>query len=200
MAAGDLTTITNALAWLNCQSDDGFGTVQRVITAVSVMVKNNLSRDILSTSYTATFDGRGRRRIMLPNTPITAVSSVKIGDFGQLSVPARVVGGGAGYTFSDKFVYVDPPYRFEHGIQNVKISYTGGYATVPADIEQATLTWIRVIMEGQNYSAAIAKAKAGQTQLDFSFIITSLGPNNHLPMPPAVWSMLAQYMRVTPSW
>lgn len=201
MAAGDLTTINNALAWINCQSDDGFGTVQRLITVVSTMIKNNISRQILSATYTTVLDGRGRTRIMMPNTPITAVTSVTLtyGPNANLIIPARTA-GGSGYTFSDTCVYVDPPYLFEKGIQNVKIVYTGGYATVPGDIEQACLTWIRVIMEGQNYSAAIAKAKAGQTQLDFSFIITSLGSTSHLPMPPLVWSMLVNYMRVAPSW
>lgn len=199
MAAGDLTTITNALAWLNCQSDDPFQTVARIITVVSTMIKNNLSRNILSASYTTILDGRGRSRIMLPNTPITAVSSVLLGPSGILNVPARS-SGAAGYSFSDKFVYLDPPYVFEKGRQNVSITYTGGYAQVPPDIEQACLSWIRMIMESQNYSAAVAKAKAGQTQIDFSFILTALGDTNHLPMPPIIWTMLVNYIRVTPSW
>lgn len=201
MATGDLTTLPNALAWINCQSDDGFGTIQRMITVVSTMIKNNISRQILSANYVTTLDGRGRTRIMLPNTPITAVSQVLMtyGPFASLSIPPRTA-GGAGYTFSTTCVYVDPPYMFEKGIQNVQISYTGGFTTVPPDIEQACLTWIRVIMEGQNYSAAVAKAKAGQTQLDFSFILTALSKETHLPMPPAVWSMLSNYIRVAPSW
>lgn len=199
MAASDLTTVTNALAWLNCQSDDGFGTVGRIVTVVSTLITNSIGRNILSASYTTTLDGRGRTRIMLPNTPITAVASVLLGPSGQLSVPARGVGGGAGYCFSDKFVYLDPPYLFEKGRQNVKIAYTAGFTQVPADVEQAALTWIRMIMEGQNYSAALSKAKAGQTELDFSFILTKLNSGS-VPMPPTIWSMLVNYTRVTPSW
>lgn len=200
-APGDLTTLNNALAWIGCQSDDGFGTVQRLITVVSTMITNNISRQILSANYVTTLDGRGRSRIMMPNTPITAVASVTMtyGPNASLSIPARTA-GGAGYTFSDKFVYVDPPYLFEKGIQNVRIAYTGGFAQVPPDAEQACLTWLRMIMEGQNYSAAIKSAKAGMTQLDFSFVLTSLGNTQHLPMPPLVWSMLINYTRVAPTW
>lgn len=208
MGAGpnDLTTINNALAWLGLQQDDAFGTVQRLITAVSAMISGHCGRTFISTSYNITLNGRGRNRIRLPNTPITAVSTVNLvyGYSGTFVIPARLSPGFGqaftpGYTFDDKFVYLDPPYMFEKGTQNVQISYTGGYSTIPLDLEQACLTWIKAHMDGQNYSAALAKAKAGQTQLDFSFIMTKF-QGHTVPMPPAVYAALAQYRRVAPSW
>lgn len=202
MVAGpnDLTTLTNALAWLGCQSDDAFGSIQRIITAVSTMIQGHLGRTVAQTAYTFTFDGRGRHRVMMPNWPIVSVQSLNIvlGAAGTMNVPARSQ-GVPGYTFSDKFIYMDPPYMFERGQQNIQIAYTAGYATTPPDIEQACLIWIKAIMDGANYSAAIAKAKAGQTALDFSFATTKLTANS-APMPPSVYSLLVNYMKVTPSW
>jgi hypothetical protein len=202
MAVGpnDLTTLTNTLNWLGLQADDAGGTVQRVITAVSAMIQGQIGRTIVAAFYTEILDGRGRQRIMLPNAPIISVSSVTliIGSSGTLVIPSRAT-GVTGYTFSDKFVYLDPPYRFDRGAQNVQIVYQGGYITVPLDLEQACLTWIKTIMDGQNYSAALAKAKAGQTALDFSYVMTKLHGYT-VPMPPAVFTALAPYRRVTPSW
>lgn len=195
----DLTTLTTTLAWLGCQSDDAFGTLQRVITATSVEIQNIIGRNIKSASYVATFDGRGRSRIMMPNSPITAVASVSI-LLGATQVPIQPRSlGQPGFFWSDKFVYVDPPYRFEKGMQNVIISYTAGLATVPSDIEQACLTLVKTVMDSSNYSAALQKAKSGQTQLDFSFALTKLHGLTGI-MPPAVFRSLAHYQRVAPAW
>jgi hypothetical protein len=204
--ANDLTTVNTALAWLSVDSDDGFGTLQRLITAISTAIQNHISRTIKSTAYSITLNGRGRHRIMLPNWPITAVASVNIvlGSFGAMNIPARSVNqfgqaNSPGYCFDDKFLYVDPPYCFEKGAQNVQISYTAGYATVPLDIEQACLIWIKTVLDSSNYSAALKLAKAGATQLDFSFVMTNF-LNRSVPIPPGVIAMLRGYEKVVPTW
>jgi hypothetical protein len=198
MADNDLTTLNNALTWLGCSSDDAYGTLQRVITAVSTVMQNLIGRDIRSMQHTEVFDGRGRTRIMMPDWPITAVASVTIGELLTCDVPARS-SASPGYTFSDKFVYVDQPYLFEKGRRNIRIVYTAGFDTVPLDIEQGCLTWVKAIMDGANYSAALKTVSAGQSKLDFSFALTKLN-NLTVMAPPAVVSMLAPYQRVSPSW
>jgi len=201
-APNDLTTLENALAWLGCSSDDVFGTLQRVITAISTAIQNGLGRDLLSQDHVEVFDGRGRSRIMMPDFPINSVASVIIGELMEVSVPPRIVAPGSqapGFTFSDKCVYVDPPYFFDKGRRNVQISYNAGYATIPFDVEQGCLIWIKAIMDGANYSANIKAASAGQTKLDFSFALTKLS-NLTVLAPPTVLSMLASYKRVSPGW
>jgi hypothetical protein len=208
MTAGpnDLTTLTNALAWLNLQSDDAFGTIQRLITAISTSVQNHIGRTIASASYTVTLDGRGRNRIPMANYPITAVSSVNLiyGCAGVFVIPPRSFAGvGAsgtpGFSFNDRYVYVDKPYLFEKGVQNVQISYTAGYTSTPSDIEQATLLWLQSISNSQNYAAMFKSMKAGQTTLDFSFMLTAF-KDNSIVIPPGVTALLSPHRRVTPSW
>jgi hypothetical protein len=157
-----------------------------------------IGRDIRSKSHTEVFDGRGRSRIMMSDWPITAVASVTVGELATVAVPPRS-SASPGYTFSDKFVYVDPPYLFERGRRNVSIVYTAGFDPIPLDIEQGCLTWIKAIMDGANYSAALKSASAGQSKLDFSFAITRLTTIT-LFAPPAVVSMLAPYQKVVPTW
>jgi len=197
-APNDLTTLANALTWLGCPSDDASGTLQRVITAVSTAIQNTIGRNIKTASYNEIFDGRGRSRIMVSNWPITAVASVTLGELMQVSVPPRS-SASPGYTFSDKFVYVDSPYFYDPGKRNVQITYTAGYTTVPFDIEQGCLTWIKAIMDGANYSAALKAMAVGQTKLDFSHAVTKLDKITALA-PPQVVSLVASYRRVTPTW
>jgi hypothetical protein len=195
----DLTTLQNALTWLGCQNDDASGTLQRVITAVSVAIQSWAARPLVASDHTEVFDGRGRKRIMMSDYPINSVASVTIGDLWQVSVPPRS-NVSPGYTFSDKFVYVDPPYLFEPGRRNVKITYNAGYVAIPPDLEQGCLIWIKSIMDGANYSAALKTASAGQTKLDWSHIQTKLTSSLTVTMPPAVHNMLVSYQKVAPTW
>jgi len=43
---------------------------------------------------------------------------------------------------------------FDEGRQNVKITYTGGYATIPARVQQAALIMIKRLMETRTASSA----------------------------------------------
>jgi hypothetical protein len=202
-APNDLTTLQNALVWLGCPNDDAYGTLQRVITAVSTAIQSWAARPLKAADHVEVFDGRGRSRIMMSDYPINSVSSVIIGELMEVSVPPRVVVPGSqapGYTFSDKFVYVDPPYFFDKGRRNVQISYNAGFTTIPFDLEQGCLIWIKAIMDGANYSAALKSAKAGTTALDFSHIQTKLTSSLTVTMPPGVHNMLVSYQKVTPTW
>lgn len=206
MTAPNLVNLDSTLAALGLQSDDQFGTISNLISTISQMVCDRCGRNFISANYNVTLDGRGRNRIRMPHTPITAVASVVIvlGGLGTLSVPARTINQPGqpnipGYTFSDKFIYVDPPYQFNRGLQNIQISYTGGYVATPTPVQQACYTWIKAILDAQNYSAFLAKAKAGQTQLDFGFFIAKFNGNS-IAMPPSVYTMLLPYIRQIPDW
>ncbi len=119
-------------------------------------------------------------------------------------IPARTA-GQPGYTFSNPgpnipgFIYVDPPYLLEAGLQNIAISYQAGFASTPLDLEQACLTWIKATLDSANYSANLAKAIAGQTTLDFSATMSRFN-SGVVPIPPGVLQDLQPYKRVISSW
>lgn len=200
--ANDLTTLTNALGWLGIQSDDTIGTVARLITAISTNLQNVIGRNVLSASYTRTFNGKGGQRQMLPDsgpgTPVTAVASVTllVGAMGSMVIPARVA-GTAGYSFDDTTVYVDRPYVFSRGQQNVVIAYTAGATIVPFDLEQACLSWLKATLDSQMWSANVSMAKAGDHQLVFDNVVTKM-QSGVIPMPPSIYAMMRTYQRVFP--
>lgn len=129
MAAGDLTSLTNVKNFLpNMGTATSYDTLLgQLITAASAWIKSYLNRDILTASYTETLDGTGTAKIMLPQFPVTAVTSITIG--GQAVNLSTVVIRGSVLTLADGS-------KFSRGYGNVVVAYTAGYATSPADIEQ----------------------------------------------------------------
>ncbi len=122
------TTLDAVKSWLNMNVADFDDTLTRLIGAVTVAMQTYMNRDILSASYTDNIDGVGGSFVILGNYPITAVSSVTVG-----------VQAITAYTFSGAGVYLDPGWSFTRGRNNVHIAYTAGFASVPADLEQACI-------------------------------------------------------------
>jgi hypothetical protein len=194
MTAGDLTTLDNALAWLDLQNDIGPGMIARLISACSTQIQNYIGRTIALTPYTSTFNGRGSRSLMMPNYPVVSVSSVQVG---PQSIPARVFGAAPGYGFDDKTVFVDPPYRFDRGFQNVQIAYMAGYTTVPLDLEQACLDAVNDAWASKEFAASVSEAKAGDHSQKFTDV-TQLSNTASL-IPAQILMRLQPYVRVYPA-
>jgi len=142
MATGDLTTLANVKDWLalpeSVTGDDDLLT--RLITAVSGFIGTYLSRNLLTASYTETRNGNDQVTLPLVNRPVTAVSSLTINGVVINAAPPLVANAPVqfGYLFDDKVVYL-AGWCFKKGFQNIVISYTAGYATVPLEVEQAAI-------------------------------------------------------------
>jgi hypothetical protein len=192
MAAGDLTDIDTALAWLGLPNDDGIGTVAKLVTAISTQIQQFLSRTIAVASYSKAFNGRGGQMLMLPDYPLVSVSSVSVNGS---AIPVRS-GATPGYVFSEKTIYLDPPYRFTKGFQNVAVAYRAGYEQVPPDIERACLEWLKIANEAP--AANVSMERAGDHEQRFEAQVTKFGRGT-IPMPPTIFAMLQPYCRVAPA-
>lgn len=193
MAAGDLTTLSNALGWLGLTADDANSTIARLISAISEQIQQFLSRRIATASYSKSFNGRGGRVLMLPDTPVTAVMSLTIA--GE-AIPART-GRTPGYVFDDRAVYLDAPYCFSRGAQNVAVAYTAGFAATPPDIERACLEWIKIAFEAKDRAADVLMQRAGDTEVRYGGGTTKL-TGDVIPVPSQIFAILAPYCRVVP--
>ena len=189
-APGDLTTLTTALPWLGLDQDDSDGTIARLISVASSQVQKFIGYQLLSATYTRKFNGVGSRKLIVPDRPVTAVSSLTID---TVSVPASTSPIVDGYSFDDKFIYTFGWYTFTRGAQNIVATYVAGLATVPADIEQATLDWIKTIRET---SPGISKIKAGDSEVTYDTSVTTFGKSTIL-IPPSVAAVLQPYRRIT---
>ena len=91
MAQADFTTLERVKTQLALTDTINDLRLQQSITTLSQQIRSWLSRgDLRSRSYTRTFVGTNTRRLMLPDYPVTAVSSLIVGtqSIPQLPVPS----------------------------------------------------------------------------------------------------------------
>ena len=195
MATGDLTNLATALAWLGLTTDTG-GIVAQLITAMSTQIQTFLGYQLASSTYTRNFNGTGGAILLLPDRPVTAVASVMVDG---ISIPSAAIPND-GFVFDTKFLYLTQSSRFcsarfNRGFQNVAVTYTAGYTTIPADLVQACLAWIKTIYDSIDYSSAVAMLRAGDTQISFTNYLTELNGQTLL-VPPSIASALLPYRRI----
>ena len=146
MAFGDLCQLADVTAWLQTGQnpfpsvDDALLT--RLITAVSQFVQSWLQRQIALCDWIETRDGNGGQRMAFANFPVSAVLSLTIDGLTiPPAPPPGTIGAGgftAGYVFSPTELALRG-YVFSRRAQNVIVTYTAGYASVPPDISQACI-------------------------------------------------------------
>lgn len=180
MATGDLTTLAKFKAWAGVTANSDDALIADAVTAVSEAVKSYISRDILQASYVETRNGHGGPVMISRQNPITAVAS--------LSVDGSDIPFATGYKFDNRRVYMLNGRVFTRDVQNVVITYTAGYATVPTDIQQALHEWLSIIYKERERVGYSSKTLGGES---VAFDIKE--------MPKRVTLYLEPWIRVVPT-
>ncbi len=129
MAAGDLTSLSAVKDLLTVKGSEDDALLQYLITGLSAFLKKYLNNDLISASYSERYNGTGSKVLCLKNSPITAVSSLKVD-----GVPvAESTGFLTGYIIGEHYLLMVGSV-FTKGQLNVEVSYTAGLAAVPEDI------------------------------------------------------------------
>jgi hypothetical protein len=190
MAVGDLTTLSAVEAWIGVASDSG-GPIDTLLSALigsaSQYVKSWLNRDILSASYTERYRGNGGETLLLANGPVTGVASVAWRG-AALTVAGDPVAGTSGFYFDGAGRVLSlQGYCFPRG-ELVQVSYTAGYASAPADVQQAVNELVGETYRRRDRIGQSSKSLGGQETISFS----------QLDMNASVKTLLAQYKALTP--
>lgn len=178
------TTLADVRAWLTgiqpSQTTDDV-LLTSLIARASAFIDSYIGRGIISADYTETLNGNDSDSMFVKNFPITAVSSVTVDlyTYSPSNTPL-----GFGYTFDSNRVYLRGG-RFCRGSQNVVISYTGGYAQVPADIQQAAIELVVFKYKSRNH---VGMASHSQDRVVVDHFIQS-------EVPPEVQCILDRYRR-----
>jgi hypothetical protein len=90
---------------------------------------------VLSATVTEIRDGKGGTKIVLKNRPVTNVSQLTIGG---IVIPASPDGIQRGYIMTTNGIEL-VGCSFVRGVGNVYITYTGGFAAIPDDVQQAVI-------------------------------------------------------------
>lgn len=200
MAAGDLVTLAQALPWLELTSDP-FGIVAALVSSCSTQIQNFIGYQLEQATYTRTFNGLGGHTLLLPDRPVVSVASVTVNG---INIPQAVVSTSPGFLNDAKFCFITQggawtngqfsANQFMRGVQNVTITYTAGYVTIPTDIQQACLFWIASAYGLIGLNPAVKKYRAGDTEMDFQWA-TVVGKTTLL-IPPIIAAILQPYKRV----
>lgn len=182
----DFTTLAEVKQWLGIPTinttDDAL--ITALISGYTAHVKDWLSRDILSASYTDTYDGFGGNTQPLSEYPVTAVSSVSVN--GVAIPPAGSSFTTPGYRFSSTAVILQG-YKFTEGSANVAVSYTAGFATVPPAIARAVCELVAFRYREKDRIGLNSKTLSGE--------ITSFITDEY---PKSVKFLLTQYKKMVP--
>lgn len=152
MAPGDLATLEAVRAYLRgsvpVPADDE-AMVEGLITAVSAAFVSEACCDVLTATYTDTFDGDGTAEKWLKNYPVTGVDTVAVDD---VSISERAAIGEDGWVLSDadggKIELVGS--CFTKGVKNCSVGYSAGYgATAPADVAQAVVDQVAYLYKSK---------------------------------------------------
>lgn len=186
MAVGDLTTVAQVRPFLllqpNAQLTEDLGLLQTLIAGVSEEFRSVLNRSLLSSTYTEQRDGTGTNMLTFGEYPVTAVASVVVGP-DPLTVRTLPV---------DAYVWTRTSIKlrsgiFALGVGNVTLTYTAGFAVLPADLTMAVskavaFRYRQLSRLGQNSKSMGQETVQFETQ----------------PYPKDVQNILNQYKKVVP--
>ena len=138
-----------------------------MIGVVSRQIQTFLGFNVLQASYTKAFDGQETRRFFVPDIPLVSVSSLIING---ITIPRATPGKfDLGY-LNNANAIEGRGYFFTRGFQNITTTYIAGSQSVPQNIEQGCLDWMKIIyLNGQmtTIGGNVVKVSAGDTSLDF---------------------------------
>lgn len=194
----DLCVLADLKAWLNIQTSAEDTLLQNLITRGSAQMLRWMNRDhIIATTYTENRDGSDALFLLPRNFPLISVTSVSVD---SIAIPAAAGQVGAGFVFdarkimlrggSTAFYALGPysgqyQYRFTRGFQNVQLVYQAGYASVPADLQQAAIEGFAYVYRRRTHIGEDANSASGQITINFSREM----------LPPSVVATLEQYTR-----
>lgn len=159
-----LATLADLKTYLGIETGDtaADALLTRVLDATSTQFENRIQRTLASGSRAELRSGNGAEALLLRDWPVASVSLLKID--GQV-IPAvdpadRTI--GRGYIIDKETIYLRG-YRFTLGVKNVSINYVAGYATIPADVQQAVIEIAGQAYKEKDWIGFISKSLAGET-------------------------------------
>jgi len=123
----DFTTTAAVKAYLGLSVTTDDALIGSLVTAVSAWMVSYMSRNISAATYVETKDGSGGKNMTFGAYPITALGSMTVDG---------VVVNSQYLRFKQAMITRTDGYVFPIGSE-VEVTFTAGYATIPADIAQA---------------------------------------------------------------
>ena len=182
----DLTTLADVKLWLNISTSTDDALLTRLITAASRFIETWSNRSFSGVaSFTETRNGSGLYRLMLANYPVTAVASVTVN---TVLIPLASSSVASGYFWDSVGNIYLSGYLFTRALQNVSITYSAGFTSVPMEIAQACIDLVSIRYKERGRIGEASKSLGGNETV--SFIVKD--------MPDNMKTILQNYKKVVP--
>lgn len=141
--------------------------LERYINSASEQIERYCNRKFKSASYEEIRDGSRANEMLLNNYPVTSITSVNIDD-------ERLFGADTLIPATD-YAVISPNVLRRHvstwgrGSQNIKIVYVAGFATIPADLEDACIMLVE-IRYGKKNDRSIGRTSSGKQGESISYV------------------------------
>lgn len=143
----------------NAEVDDE---LDNIAERISKIFETYCGRVFDSATYTECYDGEGSNCIYLKHYPITSVSGIY--DDGEWGWEESYLVDSNNYRIKDeRAVVLKESYTFYDYIQNVKIVYTAGYSTIPADLKHVCIIETLRSFKSRKEPSVISKSLADGT-------------------------------------
>lgn len=179
----DLTTLAEVKAYLGITGTTSDVLLQSLITAASQAIANYCNRTFQVTAYNEMRSGNGNSEFVTLGYPITSVSSVTVN--GNTIPSAGNAWPRNGYSNGEWSITIDG-YCVPRGRKNVALSYSAGYAVIPADLDQAAIELVAL-----KYKQKDRIGVSGSEGIDGQHITYK-----DISMSTSVTDVLRQYKRV----
>jgi len=142
VTTSDLTSLAHVREYLKKETadtaDDTF--IQDLVTRLSAEIEKKCGRTFIAGARTEYYKGNGMDRMVLKNWPVNSVTSIHIDEDRLWASDAAI--DTDDITISDRVpgqVILNGDFFDFSYIENVRVIYNAGYATIPYDIEQACI-------------------------------------------------------------
>lgn len=164
-----LTTLTAVKTYLGDALDSSSDVeLTRLLDAASSWFESATGVTFGQTTYTNEKQNgpqfRSKTSILPKNTPVTSVTSVAVDG---VTIPAQTTVGGNGWVLVDDVIYL-VGYSVPPGVGNVSLTYVAGYATIPADVQQAVIEIVAWWFRGKEHTGLFSKSTAGGGYTQFA--------------------------------
>jgi hypothetical protein len=188
-SVNNLISLDDLHKYLELETSDGYDTkLENLIDAVSWFFNTYTNRELKSRAQTELIDGDNTDTIFIKHYPITAITSIHV----STDTPRSY--GSAELISSDDYVRYEDEGKvclldsyFDKGYQTVKIIYTGGYTTIPHELQLAAKEMCVMAWTKQKEKVI------GMSSMTIAGVSTTL--NFDAIMPEYVRAVLEKYMR-----
>lgn len=179
-----LATLAQAKEFLGITGTDQDALITRLLDAATQYLETQTGRTLAQTTLTEYYDGDGDRTLFVASPPASfenygVDTYLKIDDV-QIDEDAFVVHSGEGRIVLDSAV-------FSRGDKNVEVKYKGGFATVPADLVQATIELAGAMLK-RGRSAGVKSESIGDYSVTYSDVNAAGGG-----LSPTIDSVVSHY-------